>query len=86
MPTGTYHTCPICEKELEYSSYRLDGFILMEEEYKCSEGHYLYSYETGYTTIRVGDKEWDWGYSISDKRRDRISSAINDECKRLRAS
>lgn len=41
--------CPVCGEKTErvYADY-LDNYLLMEEEIKCHDGHYGYSFCTGY--------------------------------------
>ena len=43
-------TCPVCGEDLiqdQLDDY-LDGRILLESEWKCPNGHYMYQFMTGY--------------------------------------
>jgi hypothetical protein len=55
--------CPICNKPADriYSDY-MDGWCLMEEEYRCGN-HYIYNYVTGYSSEFINGFEFVWGYN-----------------------
>jgi hypothetical protein len=68
--------CPICKTKLEQTHYASEdpvGAVECTEE--CSHGHYSYNFHWGYTTVRIGNKEFYHNYR--DSAVDKVLWEIN---------
>jgi len=76
--------CPVCDKPMETFHETMEGGITTEDGGVCDNGHYAFEYSYGTSYIKVGDREYAYGYDVSDREYWHIQRTIRKAIKQER--